>query len=341
MIAGRDLLFTDGDKMAADVQKFVDAADKTDFAESAAALESKVLLVRVANWRLLATRDQKGVATFKTNVAKAQQQIALLEKADLPPNLAALLPPVKTGVAKYSDAFEKASTNLLLGDELYYKAITPADCRSGRKTRGREGIDREGVREYQSADRGHHPQHHYHAGGRGRRRRRARAVDRLPDCSRHHRPAVRPDLRHEGTRRRQFRRGASRARPQGRSRRHGAGGRDLQGQGRGKGPRGSRSQGRAGPDRRETAQGGHDQACRFVRSRGRRDRRNRVVGLDRTRGLRHYADRDRRARAGSDHDGCRGVGRSFHQRAVGGFSDGRNGVIDHRDQPPGAGTRRG
>ena len=125
MIAGRDLLFADGDKMAADVQKFVDAADKTDFAESAASLEAKVLLVRVANWRLLATRDQKGVATFKTNVAKAQQQIALLEKADLPPNLAALLPPVKTGVAKYSDAFDKASTNLLLGDELYYKAITP------------------------------------------------------------------------------------------------------------------------------------------------------------------------------------------------------------------------
>src|SRR5437868_2347981 len=124
-IAGRDLLFTDGDKMAADVQIFVDAADKTNFAERAAALETKVLLVRVANWRMLATRDQKGVATFKANVGKAQQQIAELEKAELPQNLAALLAPVKAGVAKYSDAFDKASTNLLLGDELYYKAITP------------------------------------------------------------------------------------------------------------------------------------------------------------------------------------------------------------------------
>ncbi len=75
MLAGRELLFTDGDKMAADVQKFVDAADKTNFAEAAAALEAKVLLVRVANWRFLATRDQKGVATFKANVGKAQQQI--------------------------------------------------------------------------------------------------------------------------------------------------------------------------------------------------------------------------------------------------------------------------
>jgi methyl-accepting chemotaxis protein len=143
MVGGRDLLFTDGDKMAADVQKFVDAADKTDFAESAAALEAKVLLVRVANWRLLATRDQKGVATFKGNVGKAQQQIALLEKADLPQNLVGLLAPVKSGVAKYSDAFEKASTNLLLGDELYYKSITPLTVSSVGKLEGvRQSIEK-------------------------------------------------------------------------------------------------------------------------------------------------------------------------------------------------------
>ena len=85
------LLFSDGDKMAADVQKFVDAAENTPFEQAAGALLSKVLLVRVANWRMLATRDGKGFATFKTNVGKAQQQIAQLEKADLPSELAALL----------------------------------------------------------------------------------------------------------------------------------------------------------------------------------------------------------------------------------------------------------
>ena len=125
LTAGRAVLFTDGDKMAADVQKFVDAAEKTDFAREAGALEAKVLLVRVANWRMLATREAKGLDTFKTNVGKAQQQIAELEKAALPANLAALLPAVKTGVAKYADAFDKTAPNLLLGDELYYKAITP------------------------------------------------------------------------------------------------------------------------------------------------------------------------------------------------------------------------
>ncbi len=125
MIEGRALLFTDGDQMAADLQKFVDAAAKTDFAQSAAALESKVLLVRVANWRMLATRAPSGQATFRTNVEKAQQQIAGLEKAELPANLATMLGSLKAGVAKYADAFEKTSTNLVLIDELYYKAVTP------------------------------------------------------------------------------------------------------------------------------------------------------------------------------------------------------------------------
>src|SRR5713101_4399332 len=125
MLAGRNLLFSDGDQMAADVQKFVDAADKTDFSHEANALETKVLVLRVANWRMLATRDSKGLANFKTNFEKAQQQIAALEKANLPSNLAALLTPVKTGVGKYAEAFDKTGPNLLLGDELYYKAITP------------------------------------------------------------------------------------------------------------------------------------------------------------------------------------------------------------------------
>jgi methyl-accepting chemotaxis protein len=125
LVAGTDLLFTDGDKMAADVQKFVEAAQKAEFSHLANVLESKVLLIRVANWRLLATRDPKGVATFKTNAGKAEQQISELEKSSLPQDLAALLMPVKAGVAKYSQAFEKASTSLLLGDELYYKAVTP------------------------------------------------------------------------------------------------------------------------------------------------------------------------------------------------------------------------
>src|SRR5216683_1025408 len=68
---------------------------------------------RAARWRLLATRDPKGVATFKTNAGKAEQQISELEKSGLPQDLAGLLLPVKAGVAKYSQAFETASSSLL------------------------------------------------------------------------------------------------------------------------------------------------------------------------------------------------------------------------------------
>jgi methyl-accepting chemotaxis protein len=127
MQAGRALLFTDGDKMAADVQKFVDAAAKTAFAPGAGLLEVRVLLVRVANWRLLATRDSKGLVTFKTNVGNAQQQIAELEQVDLPPNLATMLAAIQASVVKYAEAFDKTTTSLLLGDELSSNAISPLE----------------------------------------------------------------------------------------------------------------------------------------------------------------------------------------------------------------------
>jgi len=125
MLAGRNLLFTDGDKMAADVQKLVDATDQSSFADDAKAIESKVLLVQIANWRMLATRDPKALVTFKANVGNAQQRIAGLEKADLPEDFAALLKVIKADVGKYAEAFDKTGPNLLLGDELYYKSITP------------------------------------------------------------------------------------------------------------------------------------------------------------------------------------------------------------------------
>jgi methyl-accepting chemotaxis protein len=125
MLAGRKLLFTDGDKMAEDVQKFVDAADNTEFVQEAATLETKVLLVRVANWRMLATRDQKGLVTFQKNLERAFQQIEAIESAKLPPNLAMLLKGVKADVGKYAEAFDKAGPSLVLGDELYYKSIAP------------------------------------------------------------------------------------------------------------------------------------------------------------------------------------------------------------------------
>jgi methyl-accepting chemotaxis protein len=125
MQAGRAVLYSEGDKMAADVQKFVEAARGTSFEHGASALEAAVLLVRVANWRTLATRDAKGFVTFKTNVGKAQEEITQLEKLDLPTGPASQLAAVKGSIAKYAEAFDKTGPNLVRGDELYYKSITP------------------------------------------------------------------------------------------------------------------------------------------------------------------------------------------------------------------------
>jgi methyl-accepting chemotaxis protein len=125
MIDGRALLFADGDKLAADVQKFVKAAEGTDFSQEAAPLEAKVLLVEVASWRMLSTRASSGIATFKTNLARALEHIEALESADLPPKLAAPLKEIKASIIKYGEAFEKTGSSLLRGDELNYKAVIP------------------------------------------------------------------------------------------------------------------------------------------------------------------------------------------------------------------------
>jgi methyl-accepting chemotaxis protein len=125
MLAGRKGLIIDGDKMLAEIQKFMEAAENTPYAAGAAALESKVLQTRLASARLLTTRDSKGLEYFKFNFAKIRHQLEVLEKADLPPNLAALLAFVKTSIGKYGEAFDKSGPSLVLGDELYYKSISP------------------------------------------------------------------------------------------------------------------------------------------------------------------------------------------------------------------------
>jgi methyl-accepting chemotaxis protein len=118
MIAGRTALFTVGDELTANVNKLVDAAHAV-----AVKSEIAVLLVRVANWRFLATRDPKGIATFKTNVDKAQQDIAALEKAELPEATRALIAPVKTSLAGYVAAFDLAAPNMLKAEELYREDV--------------------------------------------------------------------------------------------------------------------------------------------------------------------------------------------------------------------------
>ncbi len=338
MLAGRALLFSDGDKMAADVQKFVDAADKTSLEQAAGALESKVLLVRVANWRMLATRDAKGFATFKTNVAKAQQQITQLEKADLPSDLAALLALVKTGVARYAEAFEKTGPNLVLGDELYYKGITPAIVGATEKMDKTTAAIRAA---FENTD--------------------AETNDRITTTITMQEavagatimlglliafliargiilPLAEPYRGNEGTRQRQFRRGAARA----------------------------RAQGQEVGDMAQAVEGFKVKAEEKARDEAEaKIRQDEVVVRQRKADMQKLADSfeaavgqiietvssastELEASAGTltktaeraqqvTNDGRGGFGRGLHQRAVGGLGDRGDGVFRQRDQPTGAG----
>ena len=86
-----------------------------------------------------------------------------------------------------------------------------------------------------------------------------------------------------------------------------------------------------------TAQGGHARTRQCVRRCGRRDRRDRVFGRDRTGSLRQYADEGGRTIAESgDHGRC-GFRRSLHQRAVGILSQRGADLLGQRDQPSGSG----
>jgi methyl-accepting chemotaxis protein len=138
MTGARTILSSVGDELAADVTKLVEVSRSADTASTSlragmSDLNADILLVRVANWQFLATRDPAGIATFKTNLDKARQQIESLEKMDLPESMRPLEQSTKTALDKYATAFETTSTNLLKGDDIYNNDILKLDVDSLRK----------------------------------------------------------------------------------------------------------------------------------------------------------------------------------------------------------------
>ena len=70
----RAALFSGGDRMTAATVALVTAAQQSDGLDvrtAARNVQTQTLLVRVANWRFLATSDTKGPATFRTNTDAA------------------------------------------------------------------------------------------------------------------------------------------------------------------------------------------------------------------------------------------------------------------------------
>jgi methyl-accepting chemotaxis protein len=141
MTAGKAALLAGGDDLTANTSKLTfaaGAANDEDAVASVADLESKILLVRIANWRFLAVRDAKGPATFRSSVDGAQQRIAALERVALPDQVRAAVAAVKTSLTAYKTAFEATSAAILKADEIYVKSIAPLIVESLDKLKGAE-----------------------------------------------------------------------------------------------------------------------------------------------------------------------------------------------------------
>ncbi len=125
---GKATLLPSGDELTVKMGKLVDAARASadeDTAALVADLESRLLLVQIANWRFLALRDTKGPANFRTNADRAAQRLAALEKSPQAAELRNAIVPVKTSLGIYKSAFETTSAAMLQADEIYHKNLAP------------------------------------------------------------------------------------------------------------------------------------------------------------------------------------------------------------------------
>jgi methyl-accepting chemotaxis protein len=124
----RAQLFTGGDQLTVSSQRLVDEATKDGNSQEIAAasqLESAMLLVRVANWRFLATHDPNGPTTFKAN---AEQAAAVLGRFDRQVDNAerrADVARVASDLEMYRQNFQDVSEAMLRTDQLYSESIAP------------------------------------------------------------------------------------------------------------------------------------------------------------------------------------------------------------------------
>ena len=119
----RKALFTGGDELTQSTQQLVDAAQRTgrpDQVAAASELESAVLLVRVANWRFLATHDANGPGTFKTNADNATRVLTRFERAGTTG-----IDRVTNALSQYRQQFDAISAAMLETDRLYKQSISP------------------------------------------------------------------------------------------------------------------------------------------------------------------------------------------------------------------------
>jgi len=121
-------LFSGGDQMAAASVALVAAAqqfDSLDIRAPARNVQTQILLVRVANWRFLATSDAKGPAVFKTHAEAATAALDAMEKPSVPEDVRKLIAPVRSALTAYADSFAIVSGTMLKSDDLFDNRMQP------------------------------------------------------------------------------------------------------------------------------------------------------------------------------------------------------------------------
>ena len=125
--AERAKLFTGGDLLTTATGRLVEASQSgtaTGLSAAAEHFESAVLLVRVANWRFLATLDPKGPATFTANLEKAKAALANLEPL-AEGDVKALISPARDALTAYGTSFGRASASLIDGTDHMDNGLRP------------------------------------------------------------------------------------------------------------------------------------------------------------------------------------------------------------------------
>lgn len=126
-LAARGRLFSGGDALTAAANHLTEAARLADDAkvlDAAARIDSGVLLVRVANWRFMATLDRAGPATFTTSAEHARAGIAAL-KSLANPELNRLTAPVESALTSYEADFQAFAKARLAAETLYNDKLHP------------------------------------------------------------------------------------------------------------------------------------------------------------------------------------------------------------------------
>jgi methyl-accepting chemotaxis protein len=120
-------LFTGGDALTDATDRLmgvIHAGNDPAIEEMGAAIERAVLLVRVQNWRFLATHDPEGLPKFSTARELAGQKLDALAKA-APADVRTAIGPVRTALDAYGTDFAAASSAILAQSRLFTDTLRP------------------------------------------------------------------------------------------------------------------------------------------------------------------------------------------------------------------------